>query len=70
MASIESFSKRFGLSQNEVEIVKNAFNQEPGETLFHIINAFTASGKTEGLTTTDIYKFEKAGGQILSMIKA
>jgi len=70
MASIESFSRRFGLSQNEVEIVKNSFSQEPGDSLFHIINAFTASGKTEGLTTTDIYKFEKAGGQILSMVKA
>ncbi len=69
-SSIEAFSRRFGLSQNEADIVKKSFEQEPGETLFHVINAFTASAKVEGLSTADVYKFEKAGGQILSMVKA
>ena len=69
VSSIESFSKRFGLSQNESEIVKQSFEQEPGDTMFHIINAYTAAAKTEGLTTADVYKFEKAGGQILSLVK-
>ena len=70
MASIETFSRRFGLSQNEAEIVKKAFVQEPGESLFHVINAFTAAAKAEGLATADVYKFEKAGGQILSLVKS
>ena len=69
ISSIEIFSKRFGLSQNESEIVKQSFEQEPGNTMFHIINAYTAAAKTEGLTTADVYKFEKAGGQILSLVK-
>lgn len=69
ISSIESFSRRFGLSQNEAEIVKTAFEQEPGNSMFHIINAFTASAKTEGLSTADVYKFEKTGGQILSLVK-
>ena len=68
-SSIASFSKRFGLSQKESEIVRHAFYQEPGNTLFHIINAFTAAAKTDGLTTTDVYKFETTGGQILSLVK-
>ena len=67
--SIESFSRRFGLSQNESEIVKQSFEQEPGNTMFNIINAYTAAAKTEGLSTADVYKFEKAGGQILSLAK-
>ena len=68
-SSIDSFSKRFGLSQKEAEIVKHAFYQEPGNTLFHIINAYTAAAKTDGLTTADVYKFEKTGGQVLSLVK-
>jgi hypothetical protein len=70
MASIEAFSRRFGLSQNEAEIVKKAFLMEPGDTLFFVINAFTAAAKADGLATADVYKFEKAGGQILSMVKS
>ena len=68
-SSIKSFSKRFSLSQKEAEIVTQAFYQEPGNTLFHIINAFTAAAKTYGLSTSDVYKFEKIGGQILSLVK-
>jgi hypothetical protein len=68
-SSINAFSKRFGLSQNEAEIVKQSFEQESGNTMFHIINAFTAAAKTDGLATADVYKFEKAGGQILSLVK-
>ena len=68
-SSIDSFSKRFGLSQKEAGIVRNAFYQEPGNTLFHIINAYTAAAKTDGLTTAEVYKFEKTGGQVLSLVK-
>jgi hypothetical protein len=69
VSSIDSFSKRFGLSQKESEIVKLSFEREPGNTLFHIINAFTASAKTDGLSTAEVYKFEKTGGQVLSLVK-
>lgn len=69
VSSIEGFSKRFGLTQNENEIVKHSFEQESGNTMFHIINAFTAAAKTDGLSTADVYKFEKTGGQILSLVK-
>ena len=68
-SSINSFSKRFGLSQKESEIVKQSFEQEPGNTMFNIINAFTATAKTEGLSTADVYRFEKTGGQVLSLVK-
>ena len=69
ISSIEIFSKRFGLSQSESEIVKQSFEQESGNSMFHIINAFTAAAKTDGLSTADVYKFEKTGGQILSLVK-
>ncbi len=69
ISSIDSFSRRFGLSSAEAEIVKTAFDEEPGNTMFHIINAYTAAAKTAGLSTADVYKFEKTGGQLLSLIK-
>lgn len=63
------FSHQFGLSQTETEVVRQSYYHEQGATMFHIINAFTAAAKTQGLTTTEVYKFEKAGGQILSLVK-
>jgi hypothetical protein len=69
IASIELFSHQFGLSQVETEVVRQSYFKEQGNTMFHIINAFTAAAKAPGLTTGEIYKLEKAGGQILSMVK-
>ena len=69
IASIEKFSQQFGLSQTETEVVRQSYYKEEGATMFHIINAFTASGKTPGLSTSEVYKYEKAGGLILSMVK-
>ena len=67
--SIESFSQRFGLSQTETEVVRLSYHQEPGATMFHIINAFTRAAQASDLETLQAYRLESAGGQILSMIK-
>ena len=67
--SIEAFAMRFGLTQAETEVVRQSYYLEPGATMFHIINAFTASAKTHNLTTAEVYKFEKAGGQILTLVQ-
>jgi hypothetical protein len=69
ISSIEMFAHQFGLSQVETEVVRQSYYTEQGTTMFHIINAFTAAAKAPGLTTGEIYKLEKAGGQILSMVK-
>lgn len=69
ISSIEMFAHQFGLSQVETEVVRQSYYKEQGATMFHIINAFTAAAKAPGLTTGEIYKLEKAGGQILSMVK-
>jgi Domain of unknown function (DUF932). len=70
IASIEKFSQQFGLSMAETEVVRQSYYKEEGCTMFHIINAFTAAGKTPGLTTSEVYKYEKTGGLILSLVKA
>jgi hypothetical protein len=68
--SIDTFSKRFGLSQAETEVVRKAYLLEPGATMFHVINAFTAGAKNASLDALQAYRLESAGGQILGMVRA
>ena len=67
--TIETFAKQFKLSQDETEIVQNAFYLEEGATMFHVINAFTRAAQEPVLTAIDAYKLERVGGQILSLVK-
>jgi len=69
MSTIESFNKQFGINQVEAEIVKQAYQTEPGDTMFAIINAYTRSAQKPGLAAEDAYRLEKTGGSILSMVK-
>ena len=67
--TIESFNKRFGLTLAEGEMVKAAFAQEPGETMWNVIQAYTGSAKAPELTVEAAYRLERAGGQILGLVK-
>jgi hypothetical protein len=67
--SIESFSKRFNLTLAEGELVKASFAQEPGETLWSVIQAFTGAAKAPDLSVEASYRLERVGGQILAMVK-
>lgn len=70
MTSIETFSQRFGLSQTETEIVKQAYNLEPGYTLFSVLNSFTRAAQDTALDTAQSYRLEKTGGQVLNLVAA
>ncbi len=67
--TIETFAKQFQLSQDETEIVRQAYYLEQGATMFHIINAFTRAAQEPDLTAIDAYKLERTGGQILALVK-
>jgi len=69
MNTIETFAKQFQLSQEETEIVRQSYYLEQGATMFHVINAFTRAAQEPVLTAIDAYKLERAGGQILNMVK-
>jgi hypothetical protein len=68
-STIETFSRQFLIPQEETQIVKQAYYMEPGATMFHIINAFTRAAQDKSLTTTSAYRLERAGGQILGMVR-
>jgi hypothetical protein len=67
--TIESFNKRFGLTQAEGEMVKASFAQEPGETMWNIIQAYTGSARAPELAVEASYRLERIGGQILALVK-
>ena len=67
--TIESFNKRFGLTQAEGEMVKASFAQETGETMWNVIQAYTGSARAPELTVEAAYRLERVGGQILALVK-
>ena len=67
--AIETFAKQFQLSQDETEIVRQAYFLEQGATMFHVINAFTRAAQKPTLDAMNSYKLERIGGQILSLVK-
>ena len=67
--TIESFNKRFGLTLAEAEMVKASFAREPGETLWHVIQAYTGSARAPELSVEAAYRLERLGGQILAMVR-
>jgi hypothetical protein len=69
MQTIESFNKRLGLTLAEGEMVKASFAQEPGETMWNVIQAYTGSARAPELTVEAAYRLERAGGQILALVK-
>jgi len=64
--SVSTFS---GQDQNEAEAVKQAFNLEKGSTMFHVINSFTRAAQEPGLSVSNAYRLETAGGRILALVK-
>jgi len=66
---IDSFNRRFGLTQAESEMVKASFAHEPGGTMWNIIQAYTGAAKSPDLIVEAAYRLERVGGQILALVK-
>jgi len=69
LRTIDSFNKRFGLTQAESEMVKASFAQELGGTMWNIIQAYTGAAKSPDLFVEAAFRLERVGGQILAMVK-
>ena len=68
-STIDAFARQFQISQEETQIVKQAFYLEQGGTMFHIINAFTRAAQDGRLTASGAYRLERAGGHILGLVR-
>jgi hypothetical protein len=67
--AVISLNRQFQLSKKEGEAVKRAWEYEQGYTMFHVISAYTRAAQDRTLDTTESYKLERVGGQILAMVK-
>ena len=69
LASIGLFNRQFHLETPETEAVEWAWPQEPGSTMFHIVNAYTKASQYGGLRAESRYRLQNVGGNILRMLK-
>lgn len=67
--TIESFNWQFQVGEKEREVVKWGWNQEPGNTMFHVVNAYTRAAQFEGLSAEASYRLQKVGGMVLGMVR-
>jgi|WetSurMetagenome_2_1015567.scaffolds.fasta_scaffold143825_2 hypothetical protein len=68
-ASIMTLGRRFGHTGEETQEVQNAWEHEPGYTLWSVIQAFTYAAKAGHLSAEQAYRFQRTGGMILSLVK-
>ena len=69
LATIESFNRQFQVGEKEREAVEWGWNQEPGNTMFHMVNAYTRAAQFEGLSAEASYRLQKVGGLVLGMVR-
>ena len=69
LGSMAAFNRQFQVSKSGVEAAEWGYHQEPGHTMFHIINAYTRGAQFKGLTTEESYHLERVGGLILGMVR-
>jgi hypothetical protein len=70
LMTIETFNKQFQIGEKKREAVKWGWEQEPGKTMFHVVNAYTRAAEFEGLSAEASYRLQRVGGAILGMVKA
>jgi hypothetical protein len=68
LMTIESFNRQFQVGEKEREAVEWGWNQEPGKTMFHVVNAYTRAAQFEGLSAEASYRLKKVGGMVLGMV--
>jgi hypothetical protein len=69
LMTIESFNRQFQIGEKEREAVKWGWEQEMGNTMFHVVNAYTRAAQFDGLSAEASYRLQKVGGMVLGMVK-
>lgn len=69
VATMESFNRQFQINKKEKEAVEWGWNREGGDTMFHVVNAYTRGAQFEGLSAEESYCLQSVGGMILEMVK-
>jgi hypothetical protein len=65
--ALEHIGRRFQLGEPEQMAIGEAFEVEPGDTLFDVINAVTRAGNSPALSLTERTDLQQLGGRILDL---
>jgi hypothetical protein len=68
LSTMNSFNRQFGISNDEKEALAWAWPYEIGNTMFHVVNAYTRAAQMKGLSAESSYRLQKVGGNILGML--
>ena len=60
---------QFQLGEKEREAVEWGWNQEAGNSIFHLVNAYTRAAQFEGLLAEASYWLQRVRGMVLGMVK-
>lgn len=66
--TMKAFNKQFALSEKEREAVEWGAKQEPGNTMFDVVNAYTRAAQFTGLSAASQDRLQRVGGNILAMV--
>ena len=66
-ATINSFNRQFQLTKKEANAALKAWEVEPKNTMFAVINAYTRAAQNVDLSSEEANKLERIGGQILAL---
>lgn len=67
-SSIANFNRQFQLNQVEQEAVEWGWGFDIGNTMFHLIQAYTKGAQQKDLTAESSFKLSRTGGNILAMV--
>jgi hypothetical protein len=68
LMTIGNFNRQFALGEMEKSAVEWAWPLEEGETMFHVVNAYTRAAAMEGLPAESSFKLQRVGGEVLGML--
>ncbi|MBA3013086.1 MAG: DUF945 domain-containing protein [Desulfobacula sp.] len=67
-SSMASFNRQFQLNKVEQESVAWGWAHDIGETMFHVIQAYTKGAQHKDLSAESSFKLQRTGGNILAMV--
>jgi len=67
--TINRFNKQFQLGKEEKEAVQWGWGLEAGETMFHVVNAYTRASQFPELPAVSSFMLQRVAGNILGMLK-
>ena len=70
-STIQSLNRQFGMNEKETEAVAWGYQSESGDTMYHVINAYTKGSQYPSLPSAESrHKLQETAGNILSMVKS